>query len=620
MREYLREAPDTAFIFGAIWAGDNTRRGVVQEWNKQTGKKKAHQQKREIDFLSHLRGEVIQGMSPVMLEHMMVRWVCCDVDQKIDAKVFCSKLWVYDQSLFPFKSLNGRWHVYKFFDEWTDVKEAKKIAKNIERELLDRGYDVDKTHTLPTGYSSESPGSWIILPYANDENVCYSPKGNPLNISQFIFRYKMRTHPLIAGAVGMQEQQGGRPKVMWNACLYMHHNKVDTTPEELNFNLGKSLSENALENAKGVEEYDEDYLNRNMNNYLEELCNDRFPFEKTKEKEEKPKRAAGLVSYKFNEFCQRKYPSVFYYYFPFISSECVGLGWALAGVGKTLFMFDLLFHLSQGKKFLHWVHSCPDDPPSILYVEFEMASRQLQERALEIAERENFKVNENNFRIATLGDQPHGQYRMLTTPEGRKDIEISAQQMFEETGKKPVIVIDNIRFSMGDFDEKEGSNWIPLVMWCAEMRAKGFSIIYLHHATNVGDKFSGSSYANSNVNVEFMLRRPKEEEMHPDYDEDHYTQFVFQFKKMRENVIGALTPFLIVTCKTTHQWYEFPILNKTERKVEELLDEGWSVDRIVKENKDKDGKSKEGFSRANVFKVKKKLEVNKAKDETKEHY
>ena len=83
---------------------------------------------------------------------------------------------MYDQSLFPFKSLNGRWHVYKFFDDWTDVKEAKKIAKNIERELLDRGYDVDKTHTLPTGYSSDSPGSWIILPYANNENVCYSPK------------------------------------------------------------------------------------------------------------------------------------------------------------------------------------------------------------------------------------------------------------------------------------------------------------------------------------------------------------------------------------------------------------------------------------------------------------
>jgi len=618
MREYLREAPDTAKIISFIFAGDNTRRGVITDWDKQTKKKKARQEKKEIDFLSHLRGELIQGLSPVNLDSNSVRWICWDIDEDYEAEDICSQLWVYDQSLFPFKSLNGRWHVYKFFDEWTNVNEAKKIAKKIEKDLVSKKYAVDKTHTLPTGYSSESPGSWIIAPYTAD-NVCYSPKGNALNISQFIFRYKNRKHPLIAGAVGMNEKQGGRPKVMFNACMYMKYNEVETTPEELNFNLGKSLSEKDLENAKGVEEYDEDYLNRNMNNYLEELCNHDFPFDKNKkEEEEKPKRAPGLVSYKFNEFCEKKYPPVFYYMYPFISSECVGLGWALAGVGKTLFMFDLMFHLSQGKKFLHWVHSCPDDPPSILYVEFEMASRQLQNRALEIAERENYKINFDNFRIATLGDQPHGQYRMLSTPEGRKDIEITAQQMFEETGKKPVIVIDNIRFSMGDFDEKEGSNWIPLVMWCAEMRAKGFSIIYLHHATNVGDKFSGSSYANSNVNVEFMLRRPKEEEMHPDYDEDHYTQFVFQFKKMRENVIGALTPFLIVTCKTTHAWYEFPILNKTERKVEELLHEGWSVDRIVKENKDKDGKSKEGFSRANVFKVKKKLEVNKAKDD-KEH-
>ena len=81
----------------------------------------------------------------------------------------------------------------------------------------------------------------------------------------------MRTHPLIAGAVGMHNSK----EVDLKLCelVYMHHNKVDTTPEELNFNLG-NFPENALENAKGVEEYDEDYLNRNMNNYLEELCND----------------------------------------------------------------------------------------------------------------------------------------------------------------------------------------------------------------------------------------------------------------------------------------------------------------------------------------------------------
>ena len=95
MREYLKEHPDTAFIFSAIFAGDNTRRGIITSWDKQTKKKKAVQQKQEIDFLSHLRGEVIQGMSPVNLDFNTVRWVCCDIDQEIEAKDFCSKLCLF---------------------------------------------------------------------------------------------------------------------------------------------------------------------------------------------------------------------------------------------------------------------------------------------------------------------------------------------------------------------------------------------------------------------------------------------------------------------------------------------------------------------------------------------
>jgi hypothetical protein len=610
MREYLNNTPETEEIFGSIFAGDDLTRGKLLSWNKETGKKSATHEKKKIDFSSHLRGEVIQGLSPVNQKAQGCKWICWDIDQEVAAEIFCSKLWIYDRTLFPFKSLNGRWHVYKFFNEWKDVSEAKKTAKKIEKDLIALGYEVDKGHTLPTGWSAKSSGSWIFLPYA-DNNICYSPKGNPLNISQFIYRYKHREHPLIAGAVGMNQKQGGRPKVMWNACLYMHYNKVETTPEELNFNLTKPISENALENAKGVEEYTEEYLNNNFNNYLSELCNDDMPFEKTKE-EEKPKRKSGLTSYNFNEFTQKKYPPIKWQMYPFISNECVGLGWSLPGVGKTLFTFDLMFHLSQGKDFLHWKHNQNEKPIPVLYVEFEMSSTQLQSRALEIAEREGYKVNENNFRIATLADQPRGQYRPLTTEEGRKDIEVSAEQMFEETGQKPLVVIDNIRFSMGDFDEKEGKHWIPLVQWCAEMRAKGYSILYLHHATNTGEKFSGSGYANSNVNFEFMIRKPEEAEMHPSYDLDNYTQFIFKFNKMRENAIGAMTPVLIVCCKKTHTWFKFPVLNTTERAIEELLNQGKSVEAIIDDNK-------KGFSRANVFRVKKKLEVKVEKDKS-NHY
>ena len=84
------------------------------------------------------------------------------------------------------------------------------------------------------------------------------------------------------------------------------------------------------------------------------------------------------------------------------------------------------------------------------------------------------------------------------------------------------------------------------------------------------------------------------------------------FNKMRENAIGAMTPVLIVCCKKTHTWFKFPVLNTTERAIEELLNQGKSVEAIIDDNK-------KGFSRANVFRVKKKLEVKVEKDKS-NHY
>ena len=596
---------EICYPFEKAFEGCNVSRGKLLRIDD-NGKKHATHEKLPLDVMAHLTNQIVQGLSPV--RDGKCKWGSIDIDQAISAADFCSKLWVYDQSLFPFMSLSGRWHVYKFFDDWTDVNNVKKIMKKIEKDLLDKGYEVDKGHTLPTGYSGKSSGSWMFLPYARN-NVCYSPKGNALNISQFIYRFKHREHPLIAGAVGLQEYDG-RHKALFNAALYLKYNSFGTTLAELNKNLGKPVSKKDLDNAEGVEEYTEEYLNNNLNNYLGELANDDIPFEKTKKEEDKPKRKKGITSYNFKEFIERNYPPIYYYLYPLVSNECLILGWSLPGVGKTLFVFDLMFHVSQGKDFLHWKHSCPENPPSVLYIEFEMASGQLQSRALEIAEREDFKINPDKFRVATLGDQEHGRYQSLTTPEGREDIAYTAHEMFEKTGKKPIIIIDNIRFAMGDFDEKEGSQWLGLVMWCAQMRSRGYSICYLHHAVNTGNKFSGSGYGNSNVNVEFQLRAAADDEMHPDYDIDNYTQFVFQFKKMRENVVGAMTPFLVVTCKKTHKWFKLPLLSKTERQIKDLIDDGMSVKDIVAHGK---AKELDGFSKANVHKVKNKLGVKNDK-------
>ena len=45
------------------------------------------------------------------------------------------------------------------------------------------------------------------------------------------------------------------------------------------------------------------------------------------------------------------------------------------------------------------------------------------------------------------------------------------------------------------------------------------------------------------------------------------------------------------------------MLNQTQRKIWKLLDKGKTAEQIIEAGKDKNGKSAEGMSKANVYKV-----------------
>ena len=173
---------------------------------------------------------------------------------------------------------------------------------------------------------------------------------------------------------------------------------------------------------------------------------------------------------------------------------------------------------------------------------------------------------------------------------------------YKKTGKKPIIFLDNVRFLMGNFNEKEGQDWIDFVLWLATLRAKGYSTYFLHHAVNTGEKASGSGYQDSNLDVNIKLSQPDENSA-TDHSSDHFTQIQFEFKKMRENVIGQMTPFIMVVDRNKGSWSKFPVLNKTERKIKSMLDSGKSAKDII-------NPEKEGMSKANVHKT-----INKLKGE-----
>ena len=172
--------------FAEIFQGATDKRGILNKIDE-TGKKIAWQEEIPFEPEKHLNG-VTQGLSPVNISKRGCRFICCDMDKEIDPKKFCKSIYKLDPTLFCFKSLSGRWHVYKFFDTWIEVDEAKQKAKALEKKIENLGYgECDRGHTLPQGYDLEKnkPGNWIFIPYSKKHTVCYSPRGNPLTKEQF---------------------------------------------------------------------------------------------------------------------------------------------------------------------------------------------------------------------------------------------------------------------------------------------------------------------------------------------------------------------------------------------------------------------------------------------------
>ena len=333
---------------------------------------------------------------------------------------------------------------------------------------------------------------------------------------------------------------------------------------------------------------------------LSEMCKVNLPcMDELKAHKDSPKAdLKPLVAFGLGKFIERSYPPIIYYLFPLSSTEQLVQIFGPPGQGKTLFAMEMAWNESQGLDFIGFKFNKEIKiPPPVLYVEGEMSATQLQERVASMIDRDKDKnpYDINNFEIAVLREQPNENFTKLIEEDGRKKVELSAEAIFKRRGIKPIIYIDNIRMLMGMFDEKDSVPWIPFVGWLAQMRARGYTVKFLHHSTNEGSKASGSGLKEANLNLNIQLGLPKDDEL-LDLDEDYFTQIKFEAKKWREVHIGWQKPFIMSVDKRTMEWKKHPLLTKTQRKIKEELDKGKKPKDIIDDEKN-------GFSKANVYKT-----------------
>jgi len=275
-------------IFTEYYQGHEEGHGIFLGY-KPDGKKEAQWVRQKPNLEDHIKGNKIIGLSPYNVRKGGCRWFGIDIDTQIEAKEICNYLFLLDPEIFPFKSHNGRWHIYKYYNEFLKIeeiyKDINKVTKAIKKDKpnwkIDHVVPSRNSGTTNGKFPEGAPGHWLFIPYQSIPNndgtktpggKCFNPRGNPLELNQYTFKVTIREHHVLSSSVGLMEDDG-RHKALFNCALYLQQNsQLEVTLEDID----KHFSTSVLEGQPGelervwnnALEYDAKHLERNLGNFL----------------------------------------------------------------------------------------------------------------------------------------------------------------------------------------------------------------------------------------------------------------------------------------------------------------------------------------------------------------
>ncbi len=211
---------------------------------------------------------------------------------------------------------------------------------------------------------------------------------------------------------------------------------------------------------------------------------------------------------------------------PWLESASLAMIYAARGVGKTHFAMHIAHALATGGRFLQWQAA---KPVPVLYVDGEMPAPDMQARW-----RALFEATGGNRMTACCGwyratCNRSTICRTWAKPTGKAS---SAAQV----GNARVIILDNLSSLIHGAKENEAEGWEPVGQWAIKQRAKGRTLIFIHHAGKGGGQ-RGTSKREDLLDVVIKLQRPT------NYRPEQGARFAVQFDKARSLYGAAVAPF-----------------------------------------------------------------------------
>tara|TARA_R110000851_G_scaffold101143_1_gene217175 strand:+ start:883 stop:2772 length:1890 start_codon:yes stop_codon:yes gene_type:complete len=176
------------------------------------------------------------------------------------------------------------------------------------------------------------------------------------------------------------------------------------------------------------------------------------------------------------------------------------------GNGKSEYILGLTHSLCRGVPFLNY--KCPVPMP-VLYVDGEMDPYDLIERAEAYIEKMGMPLS-NYFNIMNFALQEHEVIPDIKDELGQRLILEEAKIIETATGKRPIIVLDNLR-SLSNYKENDSDEFRLINSWLLALRAKRYtSLIVDHHGKAVGGGPRGTSTKTDNANLSILINSVRE--------------------------------------------------------------------------------------------------------------
>jgi hypothetical protein len=272
------------------------------------------------------------------------------------------------------------------------------------------------------------------------------------------------------------------------------------------------------------------------------------------------------------EFLEMNLPKPEMLLAPFLPSQGLAMIYAKRGVGKTHVALGIACAVARGGTFLKW-HA--PKARKVLFIDGEMPAPAIQERLRRIVAADEFDSNAiNNLRLITP-DLQNGPMPDLSTPTGQAAIA-------PFTDDSDLIIADNVSSLFRSGVENEAESWQPAQDWALELRRRGKSVLFIHHAGKGGQQ-RGSSKKEDILDTVICLKHPA------NYTADEGARFEVVFEKTRHFAGEEAASFQVELQETEDGLWEWnigqPQTNPEIVAVAELHQKGLTIKEIIEETK-----------------------------------